>query len=361
MGSDLSHATSSIDATLSLGAFGQASAITDDVNVWLQGMAWAWSAAAPAQRVSTSGEAVERIWQRATLEAQVAPSRVRTLNTVPMVRHGWSPVTWSGANAWVLADGREPAAEALRSWILEVLRYSHYEGPLEAVALTSQDTDQIAQAVALLEKATPRLVSSTLPVTKLIVVYETPIASWYMSQLPEVLGLSLNSLRGRTLLFLAEHILHECLHEKYNMLRLARPMVDASYDDARAPGVFLPWSPSEGERRVFRPDRLMSTLHVYSHLAALHAEVLRTDAYFDRDEAAHRLQKCYERADYIASSLTWSPVAAQLGRDGVRFVSWLREQALAPALSVADSYGYRIKPFDMPSRPEEEFIEYVLS
>lgn len=329
---------------LAAGIFGHAVPLRGDISKYLDGIAWSCGLdRLDKEHEDGLGAALTDATERANLEAKIDTSRFPVLPDIRSIKTGWRELPWP-TEAWTLGSWTDPAARQLFEWITGVLRGSNYDGTLNKVALDDDDIRRIEFAVAILKKATPALAENSLPLIKILCVAETSIASWHMSQFPHAISISSDCLRSRTLLFLAEHLLHECLHEKYNMLRARQPYMLSPFDDSSSPGVLLPWSEQEGERHVFQVDRLVSTLHVYAHLAYFHARVLASAAYSDLPEAETRLQKNYERASFLAGALQWTDTNADLTEDGRELTAWLITNGLTAARRVAGSVG--VVPID---------------
>ncbi|MFE1265223.1 hypothetical protein ACFW5X_32465 [Streptomyces albogriseolus] len=142
--------------------------------------------------------------------------------------------------------------------------------------------------------------------------------------------------------WVAEHLLHEALHQKLYDFRHAHSMLVRDLNDS-------PNVPAEGRRVVslwnapgldgsnrWNSHRAMAALHVYVHLALLcslaeqHAPRLRgTYGPLDAPSPMTPSRKAFERAHYLAESLRaecWD----ELGLAGRRMVDWL--QAILDAM-----------------------------
>ncbi|WP_344288958.1 hypothetical protein [Streptomyces synnematoformans] len=135
--------------------------------------------------------------------------------------------------------------------------------------------------------------------------------------------------------WVAEHLLHEALHQKLYDFRHAHSMLTRDLDDSpNAPGdvsrVVSLWNvPGVDGNNRWDVHRVMAAFHVYVHLALLcslaeqHASRLR-DTYgpLDAPRPMTASRKAFARAHYLAESLRaecWD----ELGLAGRRMVDWL--------------------------------------
>ncbi|GGL50496.1 hypothetical protein GCM10014719_59750 [Planomonospora parontospora subsp. antibiotica] len=239
-----------------------------------------------------------------------------------------------------------------------VFSFSGHEEEVGEGCLIERDHYSLARAQEILVKTMPNLTANTLSLVRLLVVLRTDIPSWYLTQIPESIGLGENLLRRESDLVIAECLLHECLHEKYTLMRLVRALVRPGYSDHNSPGVMLPWSLSMGERRVFKVNRLLSTLHVYAHLSAFHSAVLRTPGLgAHHAQAADRIRTNFERASYINQALQWTEVSCHLGGDGHALRDWLDRTALGFVRETSDVLGLGLQAYPTDQWTHDDLIE----
>lgn len=347
-----------IDAALCSTSFGNHKAISRDFDILLDGLAWAQDTNPPITATKTGGDAFDRITQRARIEATghdlAWNGLARALGAASP--QAWREIPWAaGHSVWVVEDWSAPAAEQLLALTRDVFRFSSYDGEITARDLQERDLEAIERARELLEAAIPATAANTLPVAHVLLMPQTVVPSWYLTQIPETIGIGQDFLRKASSLVLAESIFHECLHEKYTRLRLVRSLLAPGYHDDESPGVLLPWSLHQSRPRIFRVNRLLSTLHVYAHLTALHATVLESKPQHHR-ESVDRLRLNYERAAYLCDSLTWPEIGDHLGPDGRELRDWLRAEALVSARRIARAHGIELSAYPTDQWTRKELV-----
>ncbi|MFI6884487.1 hypothetical protein [Streptosporangium canum] len=348
----------SIDDALCSTSFGNNETISRDFEILLDGLAWAQGTPPPIAAAKTGGNAFDRIAQRARVEATGHDLAWNGLVSAAgaVSTQAWREVPWTaGHSLWVVADWSSPPAQQLLALTRDVFRFSSYEGEISGGDLQERDLEAIRCARELLEAAIPATTANTLPVARVLLMPQTVVPSWYLTQIPETIGIGQAFLRKASDLVLAESIFHECLHEKYTRLRLVRSLLAPGYDDKESPGVLLPWSLYQSRPRIFRVNRLLSTLHVYAHLTALHATVLESMPQH-HGESVERLRVNYERAAYLCDSLTWPEIGDHLGPDGRELRDWLRAEALVSSHRIASAHGVELSAYPTGQWTRKELV-----
>lgn len=358
---------SRLDTDLSTGMFGDGDALAADRDTLVDGQSWSLRTHPPVARPASGPEALRRVAERAGRDRAGADVPFAALTEGAAPARSADPADpadptasapWAkGSAAWFVRDWHAPRTGDLLRVTRQVMDFSGYTGRIDGHAPTRADHDAVSAGVALLERTVPGTTGHTLPLVRLLAVLRCDIPSMYLTQVPETVFLSDGLLRDRSPLVVAECLLHESLHEKYTLLRLVRRLLRPGQTDTGGPRVLLPWSLAMGERRRFGVNRLLSTLHVYAHLTALHVAVLTRAALEEHHpEARKRLTTNYERGAYLARALRFPEIGEHLGPDGLELRDRLAEDVLGPVSAAAAARGLSLAPYPTGTWKREDLV-----
>jgi hypothetical protein len=214
---------------------------------------------------------------------------------------------------------------------------TNYGGPL--CSANADQLEILRKAAQLLGELLPLLSRSALSHTQLIAIFP-PIGVWKGRASSSTFRVSgtvfLNGDLVQNPWWVAEHLLHESLHQKLYDFRhghslLARdssPALDSSKDDTvRVPS---PWNtPDLDKRNLWDTHRVVAAFHVYVHLALLSqiAEQRATELE-PKYGPMHCLpkitesRKALDRAHYLGEQLK-EVCSPELGLAGKRLTDWL--------------------------------------
>lgn len=127
--------------------------------------------------------------------------------------------------------------------------------------------------------------------------------------------------------WIAEHLLHEALHQKLYDLRHGHLLLELDYLREGAPSVWSPWNQRRlNDANHWEVPRVLAAFHVYVHLALLSLVIEQRAPELEGAYGVPRgitpIRKCLERAHYLGEKLRetcWE----QLGIAGKRLVEWL--------------------------------------
>lgn len=192
-----------------------------------------------------------------------------------------------------------------------------------AVAFEDASPEHAARlraGVDLLTEAVGGLAQSALGrVSGALLVDSDAIESAFVVPAPQVSVLSTRVLGD--VVATADGMFHEACHQKLYDLIVTRRIVQPGFDFLQGPLFTIPWNPVGGRRRVMDCLRILSTLHVYTHLMAFFIALRRLR--FPHPTAAERLAEYWGRARFfwlIAASGALDPA---LGPDGRAMTRWL--------------------------------------
>jgi hypothetical protein len=202
----------------------------------------------------------------------------------------------------------------------------------EEIALLQRSTH-------LLEALSPRLARSALSHTHVVAVFPgtgnwEKMASSSQFRVTGIIFLNKTVLKNPW--WIAEHLLHESLHQKLYDFRHAHSLLER--DDPDATGlpedvtrVVSLWNtPGADAANAWDPHRTIAAFHVYVHLAYFCLLAERRASAFEADygspegiqPAMTPSRKAFERARYLGEKLQ-SDCAPELGLAGRRMVEWL--------------------------------------
>ncbi|OEJ93161.1 hypothetical protein [Streptomyces thermolilacinus] len=199
--------------------------------------------------------------------------------------------------------------------------------------VTPRHADRLRAGVALLTDTIGGLAPSTLAgVSGTLLVDSDTIESAFVVPAPRVSVLSSRVLDD--VVATADALFHEACHQKLYDLIATRRVVRPGFDFLQGPVFTIPWSPVDGRRRVMDCLRVLSTLHVYTHLMAFFVALHRQR--FPHPTAAERLTEYWGRARFfwlVAASGALDPA---LGPDGRDLTRWLVSAFELHAAALAD-------------------------
>jgi hypothetical protein len=217
-----------------------------------------------------------------------------------------------------------------------IVDYEYGESPCtpapEEIALLQKST-------RLLEALSPRLARSALSHTHLVAVFPgtgnwAKMASSSQFRVTGIVFLNKTVLKNPW--WIAEHLLHESLHQKLYDFRHAHSLLER--DDPDATGlpedvtrVVSLWNtPGANADNAWDPHRTIAAFHVYVHLAYFCLLAERRPPAFEVEygspdgvqPAMTSSRKAFERARYLGEKLQ-TDCAPELGLAGQRMVEWL--------------------------------------
>ncbi|MFJ2821931.1 hypothetical protein ACIO7M_12540 [Streptomyces toxytricini] len=185
---------------------------------------------------------------------------------------------------------------------------------------TPEHAARIRAGVELLATTTGGLARSALAgVSGALLVDSDTIESAFIVPAPRVSVLSTRVLDD--VVATADAVFHEACHQKLYDLIATRRVVRPGFDFLQGPLFTIPWTPVEGQRRVMDCLRILSTLHVYTHLMTFFIALRRTR--FDHPTAEERLAEYWGRARFFWLLAASGALDPALGPDGRAMVRWL--------------------------------------
>jgi hypothetical protein len=233
---------------------------------------------------------------------------------------------WSG-------DSGDLFSRAFRSAVKQ-----RFETKCEPGAELSKPTaDQLAmltKGLLLLNELAPLLSGSALSHVSLIALF--PMAPWKGAASMSEIGLSGAIFLCGDLLqnpwWVAEHFLHEALHQKLYDFRHGHSLLAPNSAREDAPRVWSPWNvPGANKSNYWDTHRAVAAFHVYVHLALLSAiaeerapelEKAYGPLRHSRSGMMTNSQKAMERAHYLGEKIQ-ELCDEELGPAGKRLIQWL--------------------------------------
>ena len=202
------------------------------------------------------------------------------------------------------------------------------------------DLRVLQDAVALLDRISPVLAQSALSHAQMVVLTPgtgcwRPVASCSLFELPGVVFLARSSLRSPW--SVAEHLLHEALHQKLYDIRHTHSVLIRDFEtgSAAADGssrVVSLWNTEDapGSNR-WGLTRSLAAYHVYVHLAVYASSAEATyDATMSNSAPSYEqlgrvgAVTAFRRAAYLGDELL-DEYGDELGPAGISLVEWLRQ------------------------------------
>ena len=196
----------------------------------------------------------------------------------------------------------------------------------------SQELEALAKATELLEVLLPALSRSALSHAHVVCIFPG-LGNWKgraSSSLFRISGaIFLNRRRLHSPWWVAEHILHEALHQKLYDFRTGHSLFQSHHGAAGAKVLSLWNKPRAGSSNLWDTDRAMAAFHVYVHLALL--SLVAEQRQFELAESYGPLpappavtdsSRALARAHYLGEqleNLCW----LELGPAGQTMVDWL--------------------------------------
>jgi predicted O-methyltransferase YrrM len=216
---------------------------------------------------------------------------------------------------------------------------------------TDEDVASLRKAERLLHTLLPSLAPSALSHAHLIGLFSHD-GAWKGKASSSQIKVGGTVFLGRWLLrnpwIVAEHLLHESLHQKLYDFRHGHSLLEPDFAKRGAPRVCSPWNPEElNKANHWDTHRAVAAFHVYVQLYLLslvakqRAKELR-DLYGPADGIIDS-RKAFERAWYLGEQLkdaSWN----ELGLAGRRLVDWLMSilSALDPSPPPRGAYFHLV-------------------
>jgi predicted O-methyltransferase YrrM len=210
-------------------------------------------------------------------------------------------------------------------------------------ALCTPSDDEIATLIKgeqLLQILLPLLAPSALSHAHLIGIFPH-VGGWKGKASSSQIKLGGTIFLGRCIMrspwIVAEHLLHEALHQKLYDFRHGHSLLEPDFAERGAPRIRSPWNPEElNEANHWDAHRAFAAFHVYVQLSLLSLLAERRAAELEElygpAEGMIESRKAFERAWYLGEQLKevcWNV----LGLAGKRLVDWLMSilHALEPS------------------------------
>jgi predicted O-methyltransferase YrrM len=194
---------------------------------------------------------------------------------------------------------------------------------------TGDEINLLRRGAELLEQLLPMLAPSTLA-HALVIACVPNAGQWKGSASSSQFLLGGTIFIGQTApttWWVAEHLLHEALHQKLYDFRQAHSLLDLEYARVGAPRVYTPWNPPMlNQSNLWDVHRVFAAFHVYVHLGLLtmiaerRAEELAPT--YGPFQAIMSSRKALDRARYLGEKLKevcWG----ELGLAGQKMADWL--------------------------------------
>jgi hypothetical protein len=212
-----------------------------------------------------------------------------------------------------------------------------------------RDTDiaMIREAVSLLEELLPNLAENTLPHTHVVALFD-PVGNWAGRASGSQFRLGGTIFLNREVMhnpwWVAEHLLHESLHQKLYDFRHAHSLLaqdllpleeqlalETDDPSKRSTAILSPWNtPGMTELNMWDTHRALAAFHVYVHLSLLCGEAYRRASSLGRRFGPLHEQPptmtdpriAMNRAQYLGENLN-TTCRGELGLAGQMLVEWL--------------------------------------
>ncbi|MCX5395096.1 hypothetical protein [Streptomyces sp. NBC_00094] len=230
-----------------------------------------------------------------------------------------------------------PASDQDIRWITEEavhdLRAEGYGAETPEFDPSLFQQERIDEAKEFLSSALGRVATETLPFSGNVLILAGTFDSAYLTPTP--LTIVVNERILRDPVYLAESLLHETLHQKFGDLLLVRRLLPPQYTPTSGPFLNIPWNPTPEGPRQMDSVRVLSTLHVYTHLSLFH---LTLHAMGSGDTTPEKVSEYIARAHFFAHVAGTAMVGAHTGPESEAFTEWLGD-ALMKVLFHARSHG----------------------
>lgn len=285
--------------------------------------------------ISTRRAALDRAFQSLTKDLHLAQRtlsigsiRVREANSCADAVVAGPAASYRLARGW--AD--RPCGEEMISYVQRDL----HPHELAYVSATQDDAVRVSDGLALLYDVCGELAEGVVACTRGAMVVESrTLQSGFVVPVPMVSIIEKRLLASDV--EIAEALFHEACHQKLYDLIAVRDMFRSDYDFLNGPHAEIPWDPVGGRRRTMDGVRVVSTLHVYTHLLVLYSALL--DAGLGQKFEA-RISEYASRGAFFAALVVGGLNHAGMGRDGVKFLSWLTDSFFTVSASLGSCSSY---------------------
>lgn len=248
---------------------------------------------------------------------------------------------------------------SFRSLVLQ-----NYHAPL--CTPNDEEIALLRRAEQLLQRLLPSLTRSALSHTHIVGVFPN-VGPWASKASSSQIRVTGTVFLGRCLFsnpwIVAEHLLHEMLHQKLYDFRHGHTLLQPDFGRRDAPRIVSPWNPEDlTQANSWDTHRAFAAFHVYAQLALL-AIVARQRAAelepeFGPINGMIDGHKAFERAWYLGEQLK-GPGWETLGLAGQRFADWLISilQALEPSPPPKGSYLHLV--LDLYQREAKKAVSAV--
>jgi len=242
-------------------------------------------------------------------------------------RHGLPRLNSAGYHGWVWNEDYPPDVMS-NAYRFQVKRNWH--GILAVPR--DEDLEGLERGIALLKRLMPRLCSSVLRHVHIIGIFDQG-GSWDRKASSSTFTVGGTILLARSLLqnpwTVAEHILHEALHQKFYDFRHGHSLLQPESMKQDAPRICSPWNAAQlNDQNSWDIHRAFAAFHVYVQLAVLaliaEQESEEVKLQFGLPDGLTGHQKCFERAWYLGEQLKKQPVWSLLGAGGQQMIEWLQ-------------------------------------
>lgn len=254
---------------------------------------------------------------------------------------------FESGSAWLPRLGDEP----YQGWIwredypdeifgrsLRFLIEQNYGDPL--CTPSEDDLAALVRGERLLQTLMPLLAPSALAHAHLIGIFPHA-GAWKDKASSSQIRLGGSIFLARSLMrspwIVAEHLLHEALHQKLYDFRHGHTLLEPEFSNRGAPRVRSPWNPAQlNDANHWDTHRAFAAFHVYVHLAVMSRvaaeRAAELEALYGPADGLIDSRKAFARAWYLGEQLkgeSWSV----LGPAGQRLVDWLMSilEALEPS------------------------------
>jgi hypothetical protein len=197
---------------------------------------------------------------------------------------------------------------------------------------TADDLAMLTKGTRLLNELVPLLTRSALGHVDLIALF--PLGPWNGAASMSQFGLSGTVFLSKDLIsnpwWVAEHLLHEALHQKLYDFRHGHSLLEPDFAREDAPRICSLWNvPGSNNANCWDIHRAVAAFHVYVHLALLSAiaeerasELEEIYGPINTGSGMTNSRKAMERAHYLGEKLQ-AEGEDELGLAGKRLVEWL--------------------------------------
>ncbi|MFF0435405.1 hypothetical protein ACFYU9_24660 [Streptomyces sp. NPDC004327] len=206
------------------------------------------------------------------------------------------------------------------------------------VAAGEDEARKMADGIRLLTDSVGELGASVLStVSGAVLVTDCPIDSGFLVPVPFASVVNIRLLEDPVAL--ADAVFHESCHQKFYDVLLCRRVVNEGYGFLDGTLFDVPWRPIGGKKRQMDCLRILSTLHVYSHLLEFLLS-LEGDVAGGSMSLRTRLEEYWRRASFFHELSRSSTVRDGLGPDAGDMADWLDSVMARHQASLTDRGMY---------------------